>query len=328
MVVTSRGGGAGRFGKIHSRLWRRLWELTPFGAASRVRRLERVYREYLYLNRGSVGSVPLKAQRWLKELLGLVSREIQRHPERSPTYTDFFDPEDAQTTLLYGETRQATLKDGPQKLWLSVSAEKSPRGYRPVEVIDGPPMLAALIAFVSALEAREVDTDGLRAVGLLLESYLAGEDSVAIYDRVLEEQGSEEKALAMLQNFRPQELFYVRSLLRFFRPRFEERSPKERLALELAACDRVNGFLRELRKLLAFLEYGEVDRDTRTAMEEAARDVRAALMADVEGLNSVQIGRELGMKPSQSDKQKGGHSAASKAISRGRAVLKSAWSEE
>jgi hypothetical protein len=66
--------------------------------------------------------------------------------------------------------------------------------------------------------------------------------------------------------------------------------------------------LSALRKLLAFLEYGEAGKDLRPAVENADLDVTAAVLADVERLNNVEIGDELGIKRSKTDVERGGHS--------------------
>lgn len=121
---------------------------------------------------------------------------------------------------------------------------------------------------------------------------------------------------------------YIESLLRFYRPGFEDLSYKERYALVGRALDYTNALLSAQRNLLRFLEYGEPGKDLRAPAENTGRDVEAAVLRDVEGLSSAAIGEVLRIPQSDSDALKGGHSRVAKMASRGREVLTEAWGEE
>lgn len=94
-------------------------------------------------------------------------------------------------------------------------------------------------------------------------------------------------------------------------------------------CARVNEFLEALRKLMAFLEHGEPGRRGRMAAAKVAdRDVKAAVLRDVDGLTYREIGKELGVPPPGDFVYKGDHPTVRKMVVRGRSILTEALGEK
>jgi hypothetical protein len=80
---------------------------------------------------------------------------------------------------------------------------------------------------------------------------------------------------------------------------------------------------------LSFLEYGAPGEDTRAAVENVARDVRAAMLYDVGGLNYLQIAEVLGIPPpSATNREKRDHPTVRAMVKRGRKILEEAFGEE
>jgi hypothetical protein len=123
------------------------------------------------------------------------------------------------------------------------------------------------------------------------------------------------------------ELRYVLHLLRYYRPSFDELPRQDKLNLIEETSKRVNAFLKASRQLVQFLDFGVPGRDLRPARKNANRDVKAAVLKDVEYLESRQIAERLGLS-SDNYKTKGGNRTVDKMIERGRELLESALGEE
>jgi hypothetical protein len=61
----------------------------------------------------------------------------------------------------------------------------------------------------------------------------------------------------------------IKALLRNYRPDFDNLSFEEQLALIEGAASYVENFQESLRRFVAYLEYGQPNRDLRTALEKA-----------------------------------------------------------
>jgi hypothetical protein len=123
-------------------------------------------------------------------------------------------------------------------------------------------------------------------------------------------------------------LEYVVALLRHYRPEFDEMPRAEQLALMREGLVRVNNFLRGLRQLEAFLEYGVSGKDLRPKIEDAAGDIRAAELRAVEGLSNREVGEVLGIAPSENDVAKRDNAKARTRADRGETLLISNLGEE
>jgi hypothetical protein len=90
-------------------------------------------------------------------------------------------------------------------------------------------------------------------------------------------------------------LTYQVALLRHRRPDFDDLDLEEQLRLVGKFCSLVNNSLKAQRDLAAFLEYGTSQQGLpKSVVEQARAQVRAAVLADVEGLSHYDIAVELG----------------------------------
>jgi hypothetical protein len=240
------------------------------------------------------------ASAWLSELadVGLPgpNPDTETSPKQAGSRRPELDPhQDKLLPVPVGSSRQL--------LWLNTDGPPTYNGYKSVEVLDKPLRTqTAIISLLTVLEANPIDLDGL-------EENLSQDDS---------------SLSCTLQSF---ELRYVLHLLRYYRPSFDELTRQDKLNLIEETCKRVNTFLKASRQLVQFLDFGVPGSDLRPAIENANRDVKAAVLKDVEGLKSRQIAERLGLS-SDKYKIKGGNRTVDKMIERGRELLESALGED
>jgi hypothetical protein len=119
------------------------------------------------------------------------------------------------------------------------------------------------------------------------------------------------------------------TLLRYFRPGFDALNEPERAALVEAATEKTNAYLEALRSLMIFLMHGDAYSGNPTRpVTEAARQVRAAELRDIDGLTNATVGERLGIPPTESDKIKGDNSRARNNIRAGRRIFERALGKE
>ncbi len=108
------------------------------------------------------------------------------------------------------------------------------------------------------------------------------------FERLPPEQKLERKRPELHRNLQHhQSLDYVLLLLRHHRPGFDDPPQAEKRALIERTCHYVNEFLEALRRLMAFLEFGTPGKQLKDATKDADRDVKAAVLYDVDGMNYV-----------------------------------------
>jgi hypothetical protein len=252
--------------------------------------------------------LPELANLWLTELadVGLLELDpnqkapLKQADHRRPTV----DPRE-------GKLYPARVEGHRQMFWIQVDARPPysvKREYKPIKVLDRP--LWTQTAFVSLLTILEANQKNIRKL-----------------QETLSEGGSSIKGASLTDMLR-----YVLSLLRYYRPNFEELSDEEQLGLVEETCKRINRLLMASRQLMEYLEYGAPGRDLRVAIENANRDVNAAVLKDVEGLSSSNIAKRLGSSTSEKArkkyKEKGGHRTADKMVERGKGLLEDALGED
>jgi hypothetical protein len=268
--------------------------------------------------------LPELALRWLTELasVGLhePDPERQAHLKQADPDRPVVDPQER--TLLpvrVGGHRQA--------FWLKMDGSRTSYGYKDIEVLDKPLRThMAIIALLTALEANPIDVEKLREalseVGSPLEQSVRERWDMAWQDP-LDDENRE-----WILNVQLDPLLYVLGLLQYYRPDYNDLPPEQRLDLISEASERVNSFLKAARQLVGFLEYGAPGHDLREAAENASRDVRAAVLKDVEGLNSIQIANRFGLPISDAYREKNEHKGVVEMINRGRKMLEGALDKD
>jgi hypothetical protein len=117
-------------------------------------------------------------------------------------------------------------------------------------------------------------------------------------------------------------------ILRYHSPGFDDLPAHERTNLVVDACAYVNRLLEALRKLVTFLEHGEMNFRGPAALKVAGREVEAAVLRDVDGLTNREIGERLGVPLPTDFRIKADHPTVRKRVGRGRKALKAALGEE
>jgi hypothetical protein len=306
------------------------WDREPYNGN------EEHYREDLY-NGVAFAAKDLRwfADKWLEELRRVGYRGVggpsglplKQRIDYSAISRPAFLPSDGDAyPIRFDNTRQV--------LWLQVNGKRSSdRGYREVRVADEPVRTdEAILAALTAMEGRPIDSKRLRKA--LAELKLPLERSMndqwrEAYKGWPNEQRSKGKRPELVENLQhSQSLDFVLLLLRHHRPDFDGLPQKRKLELIARACELVNEFLGSVRKLTSFLEFGAPGRRQRTAAEDADRDVRAAVLRDVDGLTYKEIGEVLGLPVPDEYGDKGDHPTVRQAANRGRRIVVRALGEE
>lgn len=280
------------------------------------------YREDLYAGMAfGFSDFRAFAREWLEKLLrvgyygmeGSLGLPIKQQADSiSPSPTD--------SLPLYGESYPVRLEGSRQTIWLNLDGPRSDEGgYRDITVSEEPLRTdGAIFAALAALEARPLDVAKLRRVlPSIVPSY--GETLWERWTKVLRE-GRDCEALRDLRYH--QALDYVLLLLRYHRPGFDDLPLEERAALLADTAAHLNEFREVLRKVMSFVEYGVPGRGAVPVAKSVARDVKAAVLRDVEGLTYAEIARRLGVPPPADVGHKGDHATVRKMVARGRRFLK------
>lgn len=301
------------------------WDHTPWNG-----NLE-AYREDLYGGMTfGLPDVRFLAREWLEELLrvGYYGIEESLGLPLKQQAGEYSSP--PRPLPLYGKAHPTRLGGTGQTIWLQLDGPRSAeRGYRDISVSDKPLRTdAAILAALTALEVRPLDLGLLREV--LPEILpLRGESFWDRWTAILEDPRANKKLKSTLRDLRHhQTLDYFLALLRYHRPGFDDLCPRERADLIAETCGYANEFLETLRKMVAFLEHGRPNRRGPVATKVIARDVKTAVLKDVDGLTNRQIGEELCIPVPADFVIKRDHPTVRKMVGRGRAVLETALGEE
>ena len=229
--------------------------------------------------------------------------------------------------------------DKGQELWIRFDAHRDDEGYMAVEVMDTPRSDTAILAAMIAWTARPIDFERLLEARRFVNSrdMRAQEERIeAIMERMKDEDLTWEEHVAVFKDITDlltkreplKHLQYLLPLIQYYKPEVVNCSPQELQDLLEKTCNYINDFLESLRKLQAFLEYGSPNRKLAPAMREPKRDVRAAILHDVNGLNYRQIGEQMKIPLPPDFEIKGEHQTVRKMVERGRHILEEAFSEE
>src|SRR5687768_11804069 len=183
-----------------------------------------------------------------------------------------------------------------QIMRLLLDAKRTEQGYQGAEVLVGPSTTEeAYVAATLALKGEEMEREGdkknrqsdemARASKAILYFELmrsgrtdgAARDTVhqAMRDLHLYKEGPV-KATDFIEGLK---LNPVHELLRYFRPELDDMSEKERIELLERTIDYINDYLKALRRLTAFLQYGKTgayEGLPTKQVTQAGKQVRAA----------------------------------------------------
>src|SRR5215204_4601055 len=245
-----------------------------------------------------------------------------------------------------------------QIMRLLLNAKRTEQGYRGAEVFVGPSRTEeGYVAAVLALHGEEMEREGdkknrqsdemaqaSKAI-LFFELMRLGRTDGAARDTVDQAmrdlhlyKESPSRATDFVEGLK---LTPVYELLRYFRPELDDMSEKERIELLERTIGYVNDYLKALRRLTAFLQYGKTgpyEGLPTKQVTQAAKQVRAAELRELvkteQGapLPYAKIGKLLGEKPAPGQTQphlrKGYEARISRMVRVGRGILKQALGEE
>jgi hypothetical protein len=224
--------------------------------------------------------------------------------------------------------RTVKLRNG-QVLFVCCDTYRDPAGYTKVEVLDSSTSDLAILSAMSVAAARPVEYKELHETIQSLDALLTSctrQDSRrkdAIFDD-LTTPGSPLQGSHPLRTA----LRYVIALLRHYRPEFDDLDLRDQLRLAEAAWARMNTFLEALSGLESFLRYGTPDQKLTSVVRNPQRDVRAAVLHDVEGMSYREVGERLKVPLPPDYEIKGEHQTVRKMVGRGRSILETAFGEE
>jgi hypothetical protein len=230
-----------------------------------------------------------------------------------------------------GPLYPARVDEHRQVFWLKLDGPRTSRGaksgYKSIKVFDRPLRTQmAIIGALTVLETGPLDTKRLREALSQTEPPL--ERSINERERAAWWGELGEEGFKWLTDLQLPYLYYMLSLLRYYRPSFDELPHEQQLDLIVQAGGRVNTLLTAARQLVEFLEYGAPDQDLRAAAEDANRDVRAAVLKDVEDMSSIQIAERFSLNITEKHRDQREHPTVRQTINRGRKMLESALGTE
>ena len=260
--------------------------------------------------------IPTLAQRWLEELASVGISADWRKQSREYRY---------ELKASKDELRSVRLENG-QTVWLVFY----PEGIEVLE--DYPRPTLAILGALAALEGGEVGTAGMGLIRSALSS-TGGPAEEALRELLRQIGPNEHQMLTQNRLNEHQMLTFALVLLAFYRPDFDSLPPNEQRRLAAQVCERLDAVSKASRKLAETLEFGTVTpgKSLRSAVKDAARDVRLAELHDVHGKSQVELGEMFGIEQTETDKVKRENQGVRKGVERARNLLNEAldggWEE-
>jgi hypothetical protein len=240
-----------------------------------------------------------------------------------------------------------------QVIRLLLNARRTEQGYRGAEVLVGPSRTEeAYVAAVLALHGEEMDREVdkknsqsdemARASKAILFFELMRSDRTdgaardAVYQAMKDLGLYKEGPSNWADYFDGLRLTPLYELLRYFRPELDEVSEKERVELLERTIGYVNDYLKAMRRLTAFLQYGKAgayEGLPTKQVTQAAKQVRAAELRELvrteQGapLPYAKIGKLLGEKSTPGQAPRSYEGRIKRMVEAGRDILKQALEE-
>jgi hypothetical protein len=122
---------------------------------------------------------------------------------------------------------------------------------------------------------------------------------------------------------------FVRDLLRYYRPDFDDIPRDEQIALIGHQCSRIRSALKAIKSVVEYAEFGTPDGRLNPATKNAYRDISAARLYDIERRTYEEIAEYFGEPPrSPSSEDKHDYPTTRQRVARGRKLLKQAYGDE
>jgi hypothetical protein len=297
-------------------------------------------------------------------LQGLISRlddsdsdwpyilDYQKHSRpHIPTFAHFVLTQLATAGLLYEpgsglsyENARTVKLNDKQALLLTFDTYRDwSTGYMTIDVEDMPRSDTAILAAMTVMGAEPIDLGRLRKVLQYIEAPFKNTFKEHHKEALSQTLKEVKQALNKILSQEPvgpypefawdlhhvsNSIEYVLALIRHYRPEFDSYSPQEQLDFIETTAKETNRFLEASRRFRNFLEYGAPNRNLKSPVENPQRDVRAAVLADVDQLKYPEIGSRLHISPPPAYADDGDYQSVSDAVKRGRDILEKAFGTE
>jgi len=173
-----------------------------------------------------------------------------------------------------------------QELWLRFDTYRDDAGYMALDVVEAPRSDAALLAAMTAFLVKPVERERVGRAWAF--RYSEAWSTLANQYETLRKRGVEGQDLSTAESTlllkartqlrrntkQLQPLRYVVNLLSYYRPEISECSRQEQEEYVWKALDYVDDFVKSLRNLQGFLEYGVPNRRLTPAIKQPQRDGR------------------------------------------------------
>ena len=237
---------------------------------------------------------------------------------------------------------------------LLLGAKRTEQGYKGTEVFVGPSKTEeAYVAAVLALHGEEMEREGdkknsqssemARASKAILFFELMRSDRTegaareAVFEAMKDLHLYKEGPIRATDFIEGLRLTPVYELLRYFRPELDHVGEKERIELLERTIGYVNDYLKALRRLAAFLQYGKPEAYEglpTKQVTQAAKQVRAAELRELvrtergTPLPYAKIGKLLGEKPTPGQAPRSYEGRIKRMAEAGKDILRRALGEQ
>jgi hypothetical protein len=198
--------------------------------------------------------------------------------------------------------------------------------------LDPPPIEQAIIAALVALRGKRVEDKDLRRADRALAGAHWYEQALEAQakDEPLPDEPPEADSITAHEALDGYGYLYAEDLLRVYRADFENMPRLDQAALVKRVLEKVNEYLDALRQLMLCVQHGDpYEGLPNSPVKEAARDMRAAELRDIEDLSYVEIGKRVGVGQTPTDESKGDNTRVrTKIVPQGRDYFEKALGED